>query len=162
MTRHQNDREDLLAEASALVVRAELELPTFPEPVVIGFRREGQASVYFGQDRAYHFNDRNELRRAYVSNLLYRADAGRLASLDRRRVEGETQLIRHDLSEQETDEFLRGARGRLLRVRRHFDRQEFRVVREVAGGEDVAARISGWLSSLPVEIEIAPSPRVSG
>ena len=48
MARHEEDREDLLAEATALVERAELVVEGAAESVVIGFRRDGCASIYCG------------------------------------------------------------------------------------------------------------------
>ncbi len=82
MARDEQDREDLLREATALVERVELA-PTDNEAgehIVIGFRAGGAASVYFGGDTAYHFNSDGELRRAYADGLLYKADIGRLTS----------------------------------------------------------------------------------
>ena len=99
MARQENPREDLLAEATALVERAELRIAGFAEPIVVGFRRNGAASIYFGQDAAYHFNTANELRRAFIGGTLYKADRGRLAALVRRRTAAEVELVRHDLDE---------------------------------------------------------------
>ncbi len=64
MARHEEEREDLMRDAKALVDRIELVVPGFEEPVVVGFRTNGAASFYFGQDAVYHFNSQLELRRA--------------------------------------------------------------------------------------------------
>src|SRR5437588_282047 len=85
MARETTDREDLLREATALVERAELAVADWPEPVVIGFRRDGAASIYFGGDPVYQFNARGELRRAFVADRLFKAEHGILAALDRQR-----------------------------------------------------------------------------
>ena len=79
------DREDLLAEATALVERIELDVDEMDESIVIGFRPSGAGSIYFGPDAAYHFTSHNRLRRAYANGLLYKAEKRRLISLDRRR-----------------------------------------------------------------------------
>ena len=50
MALHEQDREDLLSEATALVQRVELRVEGFAEPVIVGFRRGGEASVFFGAD----------------------------------------------------------------------------------------------------------------
>ena len=64
MAREEQDREDLLREASALVERAEVALADGATRVVLGFRRDGCASFYFGSERAYQFNTDDALRRA--------------------------------------------------------------------------------------------------
>src|SRR5688500_7447259 len=116
MARHESDREDILREAAALVERAELVVPGENEPVVIGFRTGGAASVFFGGDPVYQFNSQGELRRAFVRGLLYKAERGRLVELRRERTSHETSLIRRELDAAEQDEMLRGAETRLLAV----------------------------------------------
>ena len=74
MARRESDREDLLREATALVERAELTIEGFDEPIVVGFRRDGSASFFFGADPVYQFNTAFELRRAFVVGLLYKAE----------------------------------------------------------------------------------------
>ena len=44
-----------MAEATALVERVELKLPDADDRVVVGFRRNGCASVFFGPDPVYQF-----------------------------------------------------------------------------------------------------------
>ena len=77
------------------------------EPIVVGFRRDGALSIFFGDDPVYQFNAAGELRRAYCDGLLFKAVRGRLVSL--RRVRGqhdEVQLVRHDLTRREQAAFL--------------------------------------------------------
>src|SRR4051812_2746857 len=102
MARVERDREDLLAEATALVERVELELPGWPEHVIVGFRPSGCGSVYLGPDEAYQFNTAGELRRAYKEGALYKAEHGRLVRLTRHRASEEVQLIRHELDAAQT------------------------------------------------------------
>src|SRR5690606_4241518 len=97
MARQEQDREDLLKEATALVERVELAIDGMPEHVVVGFRADGCASFYFGPEPVWHFNTSQELRRAYVGGLLYKAEQGRLVSLQRNRTSGQVQLLRHEL-----------------------------------------------------------------
>ena len=80
MVRDERDREDLLAEATALVERISLRIDPQQEPVVIGFRRDGSASFYCAAEEVYHFNSAGQMRRAYVDGQLFKATAGRLAS----------------------------------------------------------------------------------
>ena len=160
MAREEQDREDLLTEATALVERAELSIHQLDEPVVVGFRDGGCASVYFGQDPAYHFDSHNALRRAYVAGLLYKSDAHRLASLDRQRPGGEVQLVRRDLDRTTTDEFLAAMTERLSILGEQLTAGEYRIVGQVPADCDVVARIIDWLAKLPEVIGIAASPRV--
>ena len=61
MAHDDGHREDLSAEATALVRRAEFvapaaDRPNDESPLVAGFRRDGSLSVYFGEDPVYQFN----------------------------------------------------------------------------------------------------------
>src|SRR5688572_5223634 len=106
MARESQDREDLLAEATALVERVELAIPGEREPVVAGFRRDGCLSLFFGADPVYQFNTSNMLRRAYVGGKLYKAEKGHLIALDRRRESGGVYLVRQPLDVRATADFL--------------------------------------------------------
>lgn len=160
MARQENPREDLLAEATALVERTELHVAGFEEPVVVGFRANGAASIFFGQDAAYHFNTSRELRRAYLGETLYKADRGRLASLVRRRTTTEVELIRNDLDEAETADFQNTLRRRLDDFSAALTNGKFEVLRRVPDYADPTPRIAVWLATLPDSIIIARSPRV--
>jgi hypothetical protein len=168
MARQESAREDLFAEATALVERAEL-VPAntsgdiaadAAEPIVVGFRRSGAASVFFGQDAAYHFNSANELRRAYLAGRLYKADRIRLAVLDRQRTADAVQLLRHDLNSEETVEFLHHLHRRLDYLRTALFAQGLKVSRQAPEGQDLAARVADWLATLPEQIAVARNPRV--
>ena len=98
MARSEHDREDLLAEATALVERVEFTTPAFAEPIIFGVRRDGCLSVYLSADEAYHFNTRHELRRAYLDGRLLKAERQRLVALTRNRTATEVQLVRHQLT----------------------------------------------------------------
>ena len=160
MARQENPREDLLAEATALVERAELRVAGFDEPIVVGFRSNGAASIFFGQNAAYHFNTAGELRRAYLGETLYKAERGRLASLVRRRTTTEVELVRHDLDEAETADFLNTLRRRLSDLCSALGSGQFEVLRKVPDYTAPAPRIAAWLATLPGSIVIARSPRV--
>lgn len=116
MARDESNREDLLREATALVERIEL-VPrsdtaaaslnlAVDDVIVAGFRAEGALSIFFGVDPVYQFNAAGELRRAYRDGLLFKAVNGRLVSLRRERTEEEVQLLRHELTDVEQQEFL--------------------------------------------------------
>lgn len=159
MARQEHEREDLLREAVALVERAELRVAGWSETVVIGFRREGAASVYFGAEPAYHFTSDGALRRAYAHGLLYKAEHGQLASMRRQRLTGEVQLIRHDLTEVETVEFLQQVETRVAKLRDRLRAGQFELVGQEPGAGDVVGRIARWLDALQLPPVVARSPR---
>ena len=159
MARDEQQREDLLAEATALVERAELKVAGEADPVVVGFRRDGAASVFFGGDLAYHFNSAGELRRAFLSGLLYKAERGRLVSLTRRRVPGEVQLLRHELTDAQTRDFMAELVRRFDALRSGLAHGDVKVVRQVPESVEIAGRIRVWLDNLSLPPPIAPTPR---
>lgn len=116
MARREADREDLFAEAAALVERAELQTRGRPEPVTAGRRKTGGWSVYFGADPCFHFDEKGRLRRAFAQGRLYRTQGHTLAELQRLRTPDETQLRRRDLSPAELTSFLEQAHRRLAEL----------------------------------------------
>ena len=154
MARESFDREDLLREATALTERVEISLTASAvaregdDTIVIGFRQDGCGSVYFGQDLAYHFNTSHQLRRAFDHGTLVKAVAGRLASMTRQRHEGQVQLVRHDLTEDENDAALarwehhRGALHTALAA------GQYRIVGQVPEGIDLLSRVIEWLAAV--------------
>lgn len=161
MARQEQDREDILREATALVERAEIAAGGFAETVVIGFRQSGAASVFFGADPVYQFNTANELRRAYRDGRLIKAESGKLIELERRRAEGQVQMIRWELDDEQSAEFLSTARRMLLQLRQSLDSNEFDLIGQVPAEADVIARTVEWLASLPAEITIATKANVT-
>jgi hypothetical protein len=111
MARNESDREDLLAEATALSPRA--EWLRRDEVVHVGVRRDGAVSIYFDGDPMYQFDAEGRLRRGLVGGRLYRTQGTTLARLTRVRTETETQLQRHELSLDETNLFLAEMQRRL-------------------------------------------------
>ncbi|HWB12922.1 MAG TPA: hypothetical protein VG826_27100 [Pirellulales bacterium] len=159
MARDEHDREDLLAEATALVERAELRIAGESEPVVMGFRRDGSASAYFGAEPAFHFNGAGELRRAFDQGLLYKAERRRLVSLKRERVPGAVQLLRHELTDEETRLFFEELARRFTRLRSALAQGDWRLIGRVPASSDVVARIRHWLDRLILPPPVADSPR---
>lgn len=161
MARQESDREDLLREATALVERAELAVAGEPEPVIVGFRRDGSPSIFIGGERVYQFNTSGELRRAFADGLLYKAERGRLISLRRERSEHEVALVRRDLTDHETVAFLTAALQRLAGLSEALQAHSFRLIGQVPADGDVPARVCEWLAVLPAELTVARSPRVA-
>jgi hypothetical protein len=159
MARDEQPREDLLAEATALVPRARLRVADWPDPVVVGFRRDGGASFYFGDEPAFHFNSRGELRRAYAAGRLYKAERGQLVALDRRRTAGAVELVRHELSPGQRDAFLKDLQSRLERLRAALAAGSYALEGQVPEDADVAGRALQWLASCGASTSIARTPR---
>jgi hypothetical protein len=160
MSRQESDREDLLREATALVERVELRLPEQPESIVAGFRRDGSASFFFGQSPVYQFNSRCELRRAYISGLLYKVDSGKLVEMRRERTATAVELRSRPLSSEEAAQFLLDTEKWLSTLRSALVAGNAEVLGQVPGDKDVVARVIAWLQELPFEIVLAKTSRL--
>lgn len=157
MARHEEDREDLLREATALFERVEIHSPQFAEPVVVGFRRDGCASFFFGADPVLQFNTRNELRRAYLDGAMLKAVAGKLARLTKVRSATETALVRHDLDAAEIAAVLSRSDA-VLQALAAALADDFTAREVPAAG--VIDRVRAWLANRPpLAIAAAPNAR---
>ena len=160
MAQQEEDREDLLAEATALVERIELSVVGANEPVVAGFRRDGSFSIFFGAARVYQFNRLGKLRRAYVDGLLYKAERGRLFSLRRERTAGQSTLWRSELAAEAAASFIEAAAAALGGLRLAITAGTVAAVGQHPAEAQVLPRVERWLGEL-VAIEIADSPRLA-
>ncbi len=158
MAREESPREDLMREAVALVQRIEFQVEGESSPVVAGFRRDGSISLYFGEDPVVQFNTRQQIRRGFHAGQLIKAERERLVALTRVRTERETELLRHELSDEETRAYLQEIQGRLSRLRAAIDQQRCVVLRQVPQDEDVLLRVRQWLDSLGDTLPIASAP----
>jgi hypothetical protein len=155
MAREESSREDLLREATTLVERIELaqratesfRASDTDQHIVVGFRRDGALSIFFGEDPVYQFNAAGELRRAYRDGKLLKAVGGKLAALNRVRTQHETQLVRHDLTPDEQEAFEARMRDHLARFARAIGSDGFTIVGEMPAGADVLARVQEWFAS---------------
>ena len=160
MARVPEEREELLREARALVMRAEMEVDGFAEPVVVGFRRGGAASFYFGQDVVYQFNTASELRRAYLDGEMYKTEQRRLVRLNPRRTDESLELVSHELTPAETTEFLSAAAARIRALQSALCENRFRLIGQVPNDQDVPNQIRQRLAKLPAKIALAETPIV--
>jgi hypothetical protein len=160
MSRQQHDREDLLREATALVDRVSLRLSGHDEEIVVGFRRDGSASIYWGGSCVYQFTSLGHLRRAYVGDLLYKAERGQLISLRRVRNVDVVELTRHALSDIQTQAFLLEMREKLESLHDGLAKQSFTILGQVSAEGDLVDRTACWLDEFAARVEIAESPRV--
>ena len=158
MARHQEDREDILREATALVERVELKLDHLAEPLVVGFRQTSGPAFFFGADPVYQFNSQGQLRRGYRHGKLIKAEAGRLIELERERTATTVNLLRHALDEQQSNEYMQQLSERLGLLGRALLGGEFQVIGQVPAERDVVGRIIQWLAELPESPVIADRP----
>lgn len=149
MARQEQDREDLIAEATALVQRAELRLPDVAEPVVIGFRPPGAASLYVGGDEAWHFNAAGQLRRAFLDGVLYKAQRGRLVALRRQRMAEAVALVAQPLDIAGTAQLLERLQQRRGQLEAALQLGTLHVLRQVPATWDVSATLRTWLAAQP-------------
>jgi hypothetical protein len=154
MSREESPREDLIREATALVERIEISFdtsssiePDSASPVIIGFRANGALSIFFGEDPVYQFNSAGALRRAYWGGRLFKADHGRLVSLERHRTAQEVQLVRRELTAAEQNTFLRTMEGYLQPMANRLAANEIRVERQSPPEAEVLSRVSTWFAS---------------
>ena len=160
MARQEQDREDLLREATALVERMERAAAAFPEAVVIGFRRHGEGSIFIGADPVFQFNSRLELRRGFLDGQLLKAEHGTLVTLERRRTAGEVQLLRTELTADQTEAVLSRLHANLVVLRQTLNEQRFTIIGQVPAEADVVGHVRAWLNSLPEKVAVAAVPNV--
>ncbi len=160
MARQEEDREDLMAEAKGLAQRAELALPEFAEPIVLGRKVNGCLSIYISGDLVYHFNSQGELRRAYVQGRLIKAERGQLVAMQRHRTDSEVQLLSQLLNPKQQEELLTQCSTWLQRI-----------IAPLAAAQDVLLRrapedltsdeLQRWLAHISRPLVVATRPHAS-
>jgi len=159
MARHEQDREDLLAEATALVERVSLRLAGEADEIVAGFRRDGSLSLYFGADRVYQFTSDGKLRRAFAAGEMLKAQAGKLVALRRERTADAVHLLSRELDEAATRVLLDEMRRSLEQLADCLHGGTFELIGQVPPDVNVAGRVHEWLSRNAATITIAAGPR---
>jgi hypothetical protein len=158
MARNEQDREDLLREATALVERVELELTKTGENLVAGFRRDGCVSFFFGRSPVWQFNTNSELRRAFLDGRLLKGEKQRLVALHRERSDSEVVLVREDLSADQEDKVLALADEMLHQLLTELSAGRFTIIGQVPVGAEIISRLCSWLRRRPSPLEIAAVP----
>jgi len=163
MARHEQPREDLLREATALGERIELYLPGNERTVVIGFRSNNAASIFFEDQPVYHFNAGGELRRAFLNDELLKADRRRLIRLIRKRLDDRVLLQRRPLNSAETQEFLEATQHNLTELRDELQAGRYQIRGQVPEETDVLAKSRQWLIDVTATpLRVAQAPNVEG
>ena len=142
MARHEDNREDLFAEATAYDRRAEVIVGDSDQPILFGEKADGAWSIYFSADHVFHFDATGRLKRAFVDGRLYRTQGDTLAELSRERLKDVTVLRRRDLQNLERDRFIASLRIRLTALLTASERGELRILRERPPYSDPITRLA--------------------
>jgi hypothetical protein len=162
MAREEQPREDLLAEAKNLVERVSLQPgagSVLGAEVVAGFRRDGSLAIFFGQQRVYQFTSTAGLRRAFVDDVLYKAQAGVLIAMRRERMSDAVNLVSTPLDTRATNEFLAQMSGCLTGLQRDLEAGKYALLGQVPADGMVIERLLAWLVAHAGKTLIAASPR---
>lgn len=161
MAVEEQDREDLLREATGLVDRIEFRVAWIDEPVVAGFRRNGALSLFLSQAEVYQFDTACRWRRGYYHGSLLKSVDGHLVKMYRNRTPQATELVSQPLSGVEEQAALERLTSRLAQLQATLDANDFELVGQVTASENgPLPRLLAWLRNRPAPISIAPSPRV--
>lgn len=165
MARNEQDREDLLREATALVERIEIQPRVMvatpdaaPDSIVIGFRRDGCASFFFGVSPVWQFNRAGELRRGYYEGRLLKAERGRLIAMQRERHPDEVFLVREELSREQERLILEQAEMMLRELQALLAAARFTLVGQVPAEGNVCQQVQAWLEERPRPLKVAERP----
>lgn len=144
MARSPHRREDLLAEATAMTERGEFCWAGEAEQCVIGFRRNGAASIYFGEQPVLHFDPRGRLRRMFYEDQQILAIGGRLQWRKRAgqgaRMEGVLEPLEPALEARLMTEMSQ----RLGRTLAAIADQTVHWGRSTVAVEQLCSRVEGW------------------
>jgi hypothetical protein len=163
MARHESDREDLFAEATALIRRAELTIDDHAVRIVLGSKADGAWSIYFGGDPVYHFDRQGRLKRAFANGKLFRTQGDTLAELTRERSDDATVLRRRDLQSRDCDHFFTALQMRLTPLLAAFETGTVRVLRSQPADFDVIQEMAALLkATLDADLSNFLAPRFRG
>jgi len=154
MAIQEHDREDLLGEGRNMPWRGQCTIDGVQ--VVIGFRDQGQASMFCGTDPVFQFNRKHELRRVFFQATRFRAENGRLIAMARDSRGGKIEFVSQPIDSGTEAALLSSLRSWLSQIRRAKDSGSWRVEGEPAS--QFQSRLSDWLAGLPDPVVIAAVP----
>ena len=168
MAKQNQDKEDILREATALVNRVELKLGGEGESddsVFVGFRRDGAVSFFFGAEPVYQFNTQHAFRRGYYQNTMLKAEQGKLVQLTRSREGEKLVLLRREFNDQQTVEFCEEMRHNLLNLLSVVRDEKYELMGFVVEDntvEPLLLQVADWIENHARQIRIANVPNVAG
>jgi hypothetical protein len=162
MARQESDREDLLAEARNLIERVSLRLAGQAggkgDEIIAGFRRDGSLAIYFSPQQVYQFTSFGALRRAFVDDMLYKAQRGMLVAMRRDRTAEAVHLVSRPLTANEQRDFLTTMRQALDTLQQGLQSGAYHCLGKVPADADVSQRVLAWLDQFAANISIAQAP----
>jgi len=161
MAREEIDREDLIRDGTAMVVRAECRFRDCDRVMTIGFRSNGAASFYFDTDWVWQFDRFGRVRRGFDRGRWIKAERGQLVVLERHR--SPEVVIMSDSSEDDSEASHRLQRlsGELRRLGESIHSEGLVVVRAVPNETTFRESLRSWLQGLVFPLPIAWSPHAS-
>ncbi|TWT30584.1 hypothetical protein [Blastopirellula retiformator] len=160
MATSEEDREDLMREATALVRRGEYVAPQEIDVVTIGYRRNGALSIFFGQDPVYQFNDVGQFRRGFVDGDLLKADGGRLVQMRRERDAAQMTLVSTPLGDVAQAELIVKMEWRLSELAESIEEDVATCSAVIPEDANPASEFLAWWRDTQMKIEIASAPNV--
>lgn len=153
MALEEHDREDLLRDGRMMLLRGEVDLDDVT--MLLGFRREGQVSLYFGPERVFQFDKDGRLRRAFFDGRKFAANAGRLVQLSRQSRGGRVEMTRQDVDQVTTLMIFDAAADNIKRLNTVIcdNKLEWRVVG--TSGAEFRDRVKRWLETIPLPLQIS-------
>lgn len=148
MARQSSDREDLMAEAVALLPRIALRVSNLPSEIIAGRRVDGRWSIFMDGDPVYQFDSEHRLRRAFVNDSLYRSQGTTLARLTRQQTAQESVLLRHDLTADELSDFFHHMRRNLQIVFEALSHGTAEVINRIPEDSDYLAELTQNLQNV--------------
>lgn len=159
MAKFKEDREDLLRDATAYAVRAELSCAGFPQSIFCGFRDSQAFSVYFGQEAVFQFNVQRELRRAFWQGQLLASYQRELHRLERPAV-ARMRMSRQSLSPEESLACMNFLTTSLAQLTSCLTSGAYELTGQFPEDADVVAQVADWLRVCPRPIVLAMHPGV--
>ncbi|MCO8122086.1 hypothetical protein NHH03_10080 [Stieleria sp. TO1_6] len=167
MAKQSEDREDLFRDGTGMPIRGRFWIDE--SEIVIGFRRDGQPSLYWDQDPVFQFDADSRLRRVFLDSVRYKVDAGQLLRLVQSGddgVESSTQrlkLVAQPLTKTEVDEVQKRLAGclqgidRFLQAYKGIDQLTLVETTGEPPGEFID-RVKQWRATVSIPVEFADGP----
>ncbi|NNE01189.1 MAG: hypothetical protein HKN47_28070 [Pirellulaceae bacterium] len=147
MAVHEHDHEDLLRDGRKMPLRGRTQIGD--TAVVVGFRQQGQLSLYCGVDPVFQFDLQQKLRRVYFSGERFMAQSGELVQLIRTHRGGRVTFAKRPFGPQQASEILNSSSRWIDQLRG--------IVKSASNGWEVVGpadcdfigSLAAWLDSFP-------------
>ncbi len=156
MALNEQEREDLLRDGRAMPIRGEILVDSVDW--LVGFRPQGQVSLYAGADLVFQFNGASQLRRVFVAGERFAAENGRLQRLQTLDRGQRLHLTREPLTDQE-QQAIQSRLSCCLDQLEALSRQDvMRWSIEGVSEAEFRVKVLSWLDDMDAVMRIAKSP----